>query len=393
MIVWLGFLWNLQEGKIEVPPEKFLSVQSVLRDILHNIGHVTARKVASFVGKIISLKPALGTVCQMMTRNLSVALCNRKGWDLNLDLPSECRQELEFWLKSLHSLPNVKLTPISEIPEKIMFSDASSYAAAGFTLERNTKIVHYMWKDDEKNKSSTWRELKTICLVLKGLGSDLSGKLVKIYTDNQNVVRIACKGSMKMELHQLALEVLGFCVAHSIRLELAWIPRDLNAYADELSKIFDFDDWEVRDEIFTFLNKKWGEFSCDIFADCKNKKVSKFFSKYYSPGTSGVDAFAQNWDGENCWLVPPPNLICRTVSHLRICKAFGVLIVPRWESALFWPIIWERKYKNFRYFVRDWIEFERPKNFYKAGSDKNSIFALDVFPSNVLVLKLDFCYD
>ncbi|KAK3086407.1 hypothetical protein FSP39_017996 [Pinctada imbricata] len=180
-----------------------------------------------------------------MTRNLSVALCNRKGWDLNLDLPSECRQELEFWLKSLHSLPNVKLTPISEIPEKIMFSDASSYAAAGFTLERNTKIVHYMWKDDEKNKSSTWRELKTIFLVLKGLGSDLSGKLVKIYTDNQNVVRIACKGSMKMELHQLSLEVLGFCVAHSIRLELAWIPRDLNAYADELSKIFDFDDWEV----------------------------------------------------------------------------------------------------------------------------------------------------
>ena len=32
--------------------------------------------------------------------------------------------------------------------------------------------------------------------------------------------------------------------------------------------------------------------------------------KYYTcPSTSGIDAFAHIWVGENSWLVPPPRLI------------------------------------------------------------------------------------
>ncbi|CAC5396664.1 unnamed protein product [Mytilus coruscus] len=39
------------------------------------------------------------------------------------------------------------------------------------------------------------------------------------------------------------------------------------------------------------------------------KLTEKFNSKYFIPGTSGVDAFAFNWKSENNWLVPPINLI------------------------------------------------------------------------------------
>ena len=76
----------------------------------------------------------------------------------------------------------------------LIFSDASSFASAGFTCEKQQKIVHYMWDEIEQMKSSAWRELKSICIIIDSLQSFLCGKLVKVYTDNQTVVHIACKG-------------------------------------------------------------------------------------------------------------------------------------------------------------------------------------------------------
>ena len=140
-------------------------------------------------------------------------------------------------------------------------------------------------------KSSTWRELKTVSNVLESLYDDLKGKMVKLYTDNQNVVKIVIKGSLKPELQNISLHIFHLCLSYNILLEVEWIPRDENFEADFLSKMFDFDDWGVSQNIFYFFNKLWGPFTCDTFADKKkNKKVSVFFSRFFTPGTSGVDA-------------------------------------------------------------------------------------------------------
>jgi hypothetical protein len=85
--------------------------------------------------------------------------------------------------------------------------------------------------------------------------------------------------------------------------------------------------------------KIWGPFTCDTFADNKNKKVSIFFSRFFTPGTSGVDAFAYDWSKYNNWIVSPVHLISRTISHMRMCKARGTLVIPKWKSAVFWPMI------------------------------------------------------
>jgi hypothetical protein len=49
-------------------------------------------------------------------------------------------------------------------------------------------------------QSSTFRELKAAEFVLLALHSHLSGRFVKLYSDNQNVVRIVNVGSMKCSL-------------------------------------------------------------------------------------------------------------------------------------------------------------------------------------------------
>jgi hypothetical protein len=39
------------------------------------------------------------------------------------------------------------------------------------------------------------------------------------------------------------------CISYNILLDVEWIPRDENSYADYLSKMFDFDDLGVSKNI------------------------------------------------------------------------------------------------------------------------------------------------
>ena len=63
-------------------------------------------------------------------------------------------------------------------------------------------------------------------------------------------------------------------------------------------------------------------------------------------------------------------------------------MIPKWKSALFWPCIVTAK-GEFEWFVKDIVEYTKPKNFFLAGSHKESVFAVSPFISNVLVLKID----
>ena len=78
---------------------------------------------------------------------------------------------------------------------------------ARFSVNVANSDVHKMWSPEEASKSSTFRELKAVSITLKSLVSLLCNRTVKLFTDNQNVVRIISAGSMKTELQNLALDI------------------------------------------------------------------------------------------------------------------------------------------------------------------------------------------
>ena len=43
----------------------------------------------------------------------------------------------------------------------------------------------------------------------------------------------------------------------------------------------------------------------DRFASHTNHLCPRFNSAFYCPGTEAVDAFSQDWGGENNWVNPP----------------------------------------------------------------------------------------
>lgn len=113
-----------------------------------------------------------------------------------------------------------------------------------------------------------------------------------------------------------------------IRLVPHWITWSKNFRADFLSRCIDNDDWSVLDRIFEPLIKKFDPYSIDRFANDYNKKCQNFNTRYWCPGTNGIDAFALDWSKGNNWLVPPPRLIIECISKIQSTKCSGTLIVP-----------------------------------------------------------------
>lgn len=85
--------------------------------------------------------------------------------------------------------------------------------------------------------------------------------------------------------------------------------------------------------------------------------------------TSCVNCFTERWNTKFNWLCPPIDLVGETLTHMKICKSSGVLIVPEWKSAYFWPLLTPDG-KVFYDFVKDCLVLDP-----YFISTENSIFS------------------
>ena len=127
--------------------------------------------------------------------------------------------------------------------------------------------------------------------------------------------------------------------AYNIDLTVRWIPREQNLQADKLSKYVDVDDWATTEEFFTILSQKWGPYTIDRFANSENKKLGRFNSRFFCHGSAGVDAFSQNWEGANNYIVPPIRDIIAVIDKISTKHVTGVLVTPYWVSGNFWALL------------------------------------------------------
>ena len=79
----------------------------------------------------------------------------------------------------------------------------------------------------------------------------------------------------------------------------------------------------------------WGPYTSNRFASSRTKKLKRFNSLFWNPGSESVDCFCQNLRDENNRLV----LIIKAIKYLVSCKAKATLIVPKWSSSPFWTFI------------------------------------------------------
>lgn len=112
-------------------------------------------------------------------------------------------------------------------------------------------------------------------------------------------------------------------------------------------------------------------------------------SKYFQPGTNGVNAFMQDWAYKTNWLCPPVYLTKEVINHLRLCDATGTLTVLLWKSAHYWVSLCKDGV-HCNDFINDWMILLRISNLFIRGKAKNAIFGNDQLKFVVVALRIDF---
>ena len=382
LITWLGIVWDGIQGQISITTTRIDKALHHIDNALQD-PRLSAGSLASIVGKIISMSPVLGNLSRIMTRHCQMSVAAAQDWDSVFPLDSYCIVELQFWKNNLCSVNSKSVSDLT-FPFISIYSDASNVACAGHIAGKDVH-AHRMFTEAERQESSTYRELLAIQFVLSSFSSFLPNSRVKWFTDSQGAGRIVQVGSMNFNLHKLASDIFSFCFKFGIELDIEWVPRSLHEKADYLSKIVDYDDWELVPEFFRQLDELWGPFTVDCFATCYNRKVPKYFSRFWNPGTAGVDAFFQDWQHENCLVVPPVVLLSKVLIFMFRCNARGTLVVPYWPSAPFWPLLVHR----FWNFVVDYSFFEG-RLALRHGRNANSLLGSACWDGLVLAVKILF---
>ena len=383
---WLGIVWDSNRASISVAPHRVEKILSTCAELLSR-DSCPVKSLASFTGQINSLSLVVGNCSSLTTRCSQQAIAAAPTWRSQVHLSTNIVAELEFWKANLISL-NSRCCDIQKPPTflHVIASDASDSGVGSLLDNFHTKALRLL-SVEEKQKHSTYRELLAVSHAIKSFLPKICHSRVKMLLDNQSAARIIEVGSMKPELHALAMEIFFTCLHNGISLATQWIPRNLNEAADSASReaeMLDTDDWQLTQSFFSILNKRWGPFSVDCFANDYNKRLDRFFSLYNSPGCAGVDAFSFDWKEELCLLVPPVCMVGKTLRHLQLCKAIGVLVVPAWPSAHYWPMLLD----EFHIHIKDCLRV-KGKNALRHGHNNNSILGSPNFVGDVLALYID----
>lgn len=292
-LTFLGYYIDTERAILEIPGDrlnKLFNTIEVVETCLNLGKKVHVRTVASLVGQIISMSYVIGNVAYIMTKYISIDIMSANSWNTSIVLSDLSIRQVKFWKNNITSV-NCKHFVSDLSCNTIVYSDASNTGFGGYIVENPKSTAHGMWSDVDISRSSTWKELTAVKLVLLSLLDFLQDKHIKWFTDNQNVVSIAKKGSMKSDLQDIAYDIFNICLRHNLSLELEWIPRTLNDQADFISRIIDHDDWGVAEHVFLYLDSLWGPHEIDWFASDHNNKLPVFYSRYWNVNSMGIDAY------------------------------------------------------------------------------------------------------
>ena len=173
-IDWLGLTWDSALGTIEIVHRRFAKILATIDSIVDSGFVISARKLASFTGQIISTSPVSGNISRIMTRHCVLSTLSVQHWDEKIELDQYCIEELRFWRTNLNSL-KVRDCFLIHKPQRLVYSDASATGCGSIITLNEDHICHKLWEPSECSKSSTWRELAAIYFSLESFGPSSGG--------------------------------------------------------------------------------------------------------------------------------------------------------------------------------------------------------------------------
>ena len=87
---------NKKNSTLEIPDSKFVILKDAISYTVEGYTQLTCRNLTKICKKIIYMIPALGNICQIMTKHLHMSICCRNAWDANIIMNEDIFRELQF---------------------------------------------------------------------------------------------------------------------------------------------------------------------------------------------------------------------------------------------------------------------------------------------------------
>jgi len=104
------------------------------------------------------------------------------------------------------------------------------------------------------------------------------GRFWVLQVDAQNLLGIL---SPKLIINELARELFWFCVRHRINTSVKCVPREENAFADDISKMIIPEDSMRSMRFFGLLDERWGTHNVNLFSSGANNHCAKLFALHW----------------------------------------------------------------------------------------------------------------
>ena len=144
-------------------------------------------------------------------------------------------------------------------------------------------------------------------------------------------------------LAHMMRDFMGFLHQRGISSSATWVASADNKEADDLSRDtrLDHSDWKLHEDVFTSLVSYFGTFEIDLFSSPENTQLPLFVTWKPSAEPFHVDALSSNvnWRDFFFYANPPFILLGKVMRRIRQDSACGVVIVPNWPSASWYPSV------------------------------------------------------
>jgi len=340
---FLGVMVDTTNMRFFVPPPKCTWLLDEIA-FIQTGKPVSAHRFQRFVGKLISLLPALKN-----TRGLAAPLHHLlAGEPRHITLSPMAAAHLQALVTHWEWLNGVP-TATPE-PDFILWTD-STKTSYGAHLSTNSGALVRLYRgdlptDELPDDAIAFYELWAAVHVLLDILPIIAGQHLRLHIDNTTALGILRSGSSPIWHYQeLASSFwLGVTQAHVFITGILWVPSAYNVVADCLSRLRDPENWQL--EPLHFLNamiaaqqQHLPHPTVDLFATARNHQLTRWVSQFWDIGAAGVNGFAFPLDGEIPYCNPPFSLITSVVARYQACRIRGYMVVPVWRDQPWWPLV------------------------------------------------------
>ena len=201
----LGFEVDLDANRFRASPSRWDTLQGEIREILRD-DVCSARQAYRTAGRLVSLGLALGPAARIFTRHLYAWVDTLTTWDRRVPPHVDVREELLFWAATDRlTFTNPILAAPARSRSVFLAVDASDRGWGAYLLTpASSPPAHGFFSPAEREELSTHREVRGLLRCLHAFEPECTGASVFVKVDNQNVGRIAQRGSARPGLTFLA---------------------------------------------------------------------------------------------------------------------------------------------------------------------------------------------